>query len=1039
MTSNLRAFVEAVRTATDILAVIGKDVKFHQCGGTLTGLSPFNSEKTPSFVVFPDTQSWYDFSKGGGRGGDVFAYVQQRDGVAFMEALSTLADEAGIRRPNQSDAALRQERDRLVERRNVEQMLTQAAEYYHRALPQQICAEWYRDHYGFNQDTVDTLRLGWATGSLFEHFIRDLEVDRDIALKTGLFVVVRGDRVVDFFQRRLVFPYWRRGQVVYLIARQTQHTGSEPWDRAKYKKLLTHADRHSYVSETVCNDAFYNEDAAHGASDVLITEGVTDCISAYQAGIACISPVTTRFRTRDVPKLIELTRSTRRLVICNDAEVNGAGLAGALDTATALHRSGRDVRIAELPRASHVDKIDVNEFLKAHGPEVFRTLLAGAPRLTEHLIAAIPAETSKLDLSAHLRPVLSLLATVPAIEQEGYVDRIVARFGVGRRAVNALLVEVAASRPGEQVSGDVAPAKEIHGDPLPGRAGAFKGQVHEAQDHYYVVDRHGDPVGISSFRIEPTERIRLDGGEIIVGDVTTDRGRVSTGVRFPREAWRSTRDLLSALPTADMQWTGTDANVQGVLRMVAARQLPIRQETDTLGYVETADGPRWVAPDYVLGEDGARPEDVIAFCSNGSTLPERVHYRSPDLDSARRIAPRVLTDLLALNEPGVLLPVLGWFFATPFRPRLLKLLEHFPILWVWGTQGSGKSTLVKEVFWRLFGVTSTEPYSATETEFALIKLLSSTNAVPVFLDEYRPADMPPRRLHVLHRFLRRLYGGEVEERGRANLTVTHYRLSAPVCVAGEARPDDPALVDRLVSVTPDRNRLDACPDYVSAYRRIQSVDLSVLTSPYLQWTLGRDTEADLTEAVDLADEVLEEIPGGRSVSLRCRDNLRVVVFGIKMFHRFAEHLGVTGLPAPDLRVALSASIVDLMDGEHGAKSPLDLFVETCSVLAHTGRLFDGQHYVIVDGMTCLHFRSCWECYLEHQRRVGQEVPADRRVIRRMLRENLERGGYVKELSKTVELGDRRLRTVALDLDRAAEFLEIDPFPERSEDSDDQAF
>jgi len=100
-----------------------------------------------------------------------------------------------------------------------------------------------------------------------------------------------------------------------------------------------------------------------------------------------------------------------------------------------------------------------------------------------------------------------------------------------------------------------------------------------------------------------------------------------------------------------------------------------------------------------------------------------------------------------------------------------------------------------------------EPYSATETEFALLKLLSATNSVPVFIDEYKPYDMQRFRKNTLHRYMRRLYTGEVEERGRADQTVVTYRLAAPLCLAGETRPLEPALVERIVSSNPSKEEL----------------------------------------------------------------------------------------------------------------------------------------------------------------------------------------------------------------------------------------
>ena len=100
------------------------------------------------------------------------------------------------------------------------------------------------------------------------------------------------------------------------------------------------------------------------------------------------------------------------------------------------------------------------------------------------------------------------------------------------------------------------------------------------------------------------------------------------------------------------------------------------------------------------------------------------------------------------------------------------------------------------------------------------------------------------------------------------------------------------------------------------------------------------------------------------------------------------------------------------------------------MLAYNGVLVEGRHYAVVGGLTCLHLRSCWEVYLEHRRKVGQpEDPNALRALRRLLRENHQRGGYVKDLGKQVAMGDRRPRTVAIDLRQAAEFLDVDDFPQ----------
>lgn len=439
MASHPHDFIDEVKARTNIVEIIGADVALRPCGVAMKGLSPFNAESDPSFVVWPKSQRWHDYSKGGNRGGDVIEYVMERQGIGFPEALNQLAQRAGIQRPGQDEKDFAAEMARIAERRDIEKILTQSAAYYHRVLPAKIRREVYQEHYGFTDETIDQLQLGWADGHLFDYLHDQLGLHRSVVLKTGLILQTRIGGVHDFFENRLVFPYWKGGRVVYFIARRTQYSDDVEWEKAKYKKLPTHSDKYGHVSPTIGNDHFYNEDAARGAAELLITEGVTDCISAMQAGIPCISPVTTRFPERDVPKLLGLTRTAKRIIVCNDAEESGAGEAGALTTAAAIHRDGRDVRIAVLPRPEGVKKIDVNEFLKAKSVDDLRAVLSQARRYPEHLLDRIPKDTPPAELEARLEPVLAAIACCKAIERDAYVEAITKRFGVKTRAIQELL------------------------------------------------------------------------------------------------------------------------------------------------------------------------------------------------------------------------------------------------------------------------------------------------------------------------------------------------------------------------------------------------------------------------------------------------------------------------------------------------------------------------------------------------------------------------------------------------------------------------
>jgi DNA primase catalytic core len=1027
-----RSFIDEVRNRTDIADIVAADVELRESGSVLKGLSPFHVEARPSFVVWPRTQTWHDFSNGGGRGGDVFSYVQEREGCSFKEALYSLAAQSGVRAPRESSEDLAQEIAHWEERREVERILSLATAYYHHVLPSKIRETWYRTQYGLRDETVDELLLGWADGHLYDHLTTRENVTREQALQTGLFVQLGDGRVEDFFQSRLVFPYWKGGRVVYLIARSTEFTGDEAWEQPKYKKLPLRSSKHPYISSTLRNDYFYNEDAARSAGELLVTEGITDCIAAMQAGIPCISPATTRFRDQDLPKLLALAKPGSRVVICNDSEESGAGEAGALETADALTNASRHVHLIKLPRASGIGKIDLNDYLKAHTADDLRALMAQAPSYPRYLLDRLPVDTPMEDLERQLAPVLKATAACGPLVQDALLRVIVQRHGVKLRTLQALLRQHA---PVERVSAPQlrdAPDERSTTKRLDSTASLepLRGEIQEALDFYYI--QHKNTIErISSFTVEPTECIRGEDGEYIKADLLTIRGERFHGVTFPPSAWRTRRDFLSALPSPRLQWTGNDNNVQGLLQRLTGRDVPVRKGISTLGYIELPDGPRWLAPDIVITKDGFRETDSVVYHAGKkpARLARSVRYLRSSPDEVRAGAREILPLLLELNEPMVLLPILAWFFAVPFRPRIKEKLGRFPILFVWGTQGSGKTSIIKDVFWPLAGITRhTNPFSATQTDFAMIRCLETTNSVPVFIDEYKPSDMPKQSVDRLHRLLRRVAGGETEERGRPDQSIVEYELNAPVCMAGESWPeDDKALKERALPVTPSKHSV-AHARYRAAFEQLSRIDLNLLATPYIQFALTRDTSVDLDSATAAARRICAEVPNAEMLAKRDRDNLDVMIFGLTMFEAFAESLGIP-LPELDVITAVTQLVQLSLDAGSASKDAFDRFMEDLTAYALMGALEEGRHYAMVNGLLCIHLGTCYQVYLTERRRAGLEdktngLPA----LRRIIREKQTSDSYVVQMDKRVYLGKQFVRTIALDLTKVPEKLTIDEFP-----------
>lgn len=1027
-------YVEAVKEKMQILDVVEPDVTdLKKTGSCYKGTSPWRpGEADPSLVVWTTTNTWRDFGRD--VGGDPISWLMERHGSSFVEAIGFLADKYGIPRPERTP----EEAHKFEAKLRVGKVLTALVAYYHEALPTKIRAI-IRGKYGFTDETIDRLQIGWAPTemSMKGHdgkaytYLRGAGFTRDEILACGAFITFKNKKtgaydgnVKDFFHDRITFPYWIAGRCPYIIGRRLDpfSDNEHAWEQAKYKKLLTRSDKHPYISEGIVNDVFYNEDAINRpVDDLLITEGVTDCISAMQADVPCISPVTVRFRTHDLPHLKAKTKKAKRVFVCNDSEVSGAGQRGAMDTMGKLFAARVDVRYIDLPRPEGTDKIDLNEFCVQHGEEAgdkLRELMRTAVRLPEFLLEQIPKDTPSAEVGKKIEPIVDLIVELPSIEQDAYVNAIAKRFKAAKRSIKHLIRD-------RRIA--LANARKTEEQEIRER---IKGEVHEGATGYFCRNLDGDIVNISSFKIKPTQRVLIDGMQHLRVDIVTDKKHTIEEVVVPPAAWNGRRALVSFMSrvSPDLQWTGSDDQVQGLLRLCADTDVPQHLGSTIVGWMDTPNGPRWIGPDLILSPDGPVTEEDLSFVPSGNPMAERIKYRVESDETVRQVAATALPLLMNVNTHAVTLPLIGFYFTAPMRSKIIEVMGHSPVGWTWGTQGSGK-TSVNQQFWRLHGVADIEPFSSTETDFAMMRLHSATNGVPVIQDEFKPGDMLKRAVHRVLRMARRNYSGEIESRGRPDLSLASFRLCAPLMVVGECRPDsDPAVLERILCASPSKNTIELSPEHHRAFAELRRCDLGALTVPLLKFCLGRDIKKDLADARTLLEEDLARVPGGTDLPTRVVDNLVVMVYGLMNWQEFGESLGVE-LPDPDIKSAIESQTVDFLEGDAGAKDGIDQFLEALSVCAQEGTLEADKHYAMVDGDLCLHLPGAYQVYLRERRRSGLEDGTNgMRALRRMAKENLERNGYVVKLSHRVLLGSSSLRCVRINMGKVPTGLDVESFP-----------
>ncbi len=305
---------DEIKNRLDIVDFIGNYVSLKKAGRNYKALCPFHAEKTPSFVVFPDSQQWRCFGACG-EGGDIFSFVMKREGWDFPEALRFLAQQAGVELapPTPEQAQAQEAHERLRE------LLAEAAHFFQRQLLQAPNAEHARRYVaqrGLSAETIESFGLGYAPASWDATMNRLLEqgYERQDLIDAGLLVVKDDGGVYDRFRDRLMIPiHDPRGRVVGFGARALAPEAepkylnspqSPVFDKSSLLYGFPHARRTIRQSETA-----------------VIVEGYMDVMQAHQAGFTNV--VAQMGTALTEPQLRLLARYANRLVLALDPDIAG--------------------------------------------------------------------------------------------------------------------------------------------------------------------------------------------------------------------------------------------------------------------------------------------------------------------------------------------------------------------------------------------------------------------------------------------------------------------------------------------------------------------------------------------------------------------------------------------------------------------------------------------------------------------------------------------------------------------------------------------
>ncbi len=413
--------VEEVKSRLSIEDVIAEYVQLKRAGRNWKGLSPFSNEKTPSFVVSPEKQIWHDFSSG--KGGNMFSFIMEVEGLEFKGALELLARKAGIdieqyRSTRQQDGPNKEKLHKLLEA---------AAHFYQVQFSKnKIALEYVLGRRKFSKETALEWKLGYSpnNGSALLDFLKTKGFSEEEIKQAGLSAKHYKGGIQDMFRGRLMIPLQnQQGRVVGFTARLLEDDDNAPKYINTPQTVLYDKSRHVYGLHLA-------KESMRKSKFVVLVEGNLDVIASHQAGIRQV--VATAGTALTEPHLKALSRFTGDIRLSFDADK--AGVAATERAIPIASRVKVSLSIIDIPSGK-----DPDELIK-QDPKLWETAITKNQYALDWLMARyaklldIGSAKGKREFSDVLLPVVKNLSD--EVERDHYLNAVAETIDVSREALD---------------------------------------------------------------------------------------------------------------------------------------------------------------------------------------------------------------------------------------------------------------------------------------------------------------------------------------------------------------------------------------------------------------------------------------------------------------------------------------------------------------------------------------------------------------------------------------------------------------------------
>ena len=428
---------EEVRARLNIEDVIGEYVQLKRAGRNFKGLSPFTNERTPSFTVSPEKHIWHDFSSG--KGGDVFSFVMEVEGLDFRGALEQLARKAGV---DLSMYDSKQSGEVAAKKRRQIEANELACRYFQQSLlKNQHALEYVFKKRGLSKEIVQEFRIGYAPddGDAVVRFLTKKGFTNKELAEAGLTNRFGG----DIFRGRMTVPLMDgSGQVIGFTGRILKDDPKAPKYLNTPQTLVYDKSRHVFGLSQA-------KEAIRKGEYSVIVEGNLDVVSSHQAGIKCVVASAGTALTEWHLKALARLSSDVRLAF----DADKAGVSATERAIPIAQDVGVELSIVSLPGEAK----DPDELIQTEGPDAWRRVTESAEPVVDWVLRQYSARVDMTTAAGKRRFTTEGLAVVSklkdSVEQEHYLQQIADMTGTSLGAVRAKLgsVDADAQAPLKQV------------------------------------------------------------------------------------------------------------------------------------------------------------------------------------------------------------------------------------------------------------------------------------------------------------------------------------------------------------------------------------------------------------------------------------------------------------------------------------------------------------------------------------------------------------------------------------------------------------